>query len=507
LLPWSFLEQDLRLVSGDRAVQLTPKAAAVLGCLVRRRGQLVSREVLLEEVWGGLQVSPDLVREYIFDLRTALGDDARRPSYIETVRGRGFRLIGDVSSESKAKSPRGSAMRPRRVTVAVLRPEVFCSSPRWRWFGDSLADDLTTNLAGFGDIAVLARRAAYSIGPKAALEGAAGALGADYLIESSIAVVDDHVRAQFQLINRQTATHAGTKRLEQPIDDVARLGEELAATVANWIGSWRGAILRAEHSRLRLKNSSELGAYDHYVLACAAERVRDREHASIALRHLEFSLDLDPDNARAWLLLAIILGRPFQLFGEPMSAGDKSRASDAIANAYAADPQDPLVLAEVCCFRARDGDMGGAITALERATEIGAAQAETMAVCANLYATIAGDMAMARRLVDRAHKLNPTPKEWCRFTIARVAYFSGDFGASCDATGPAPALLPLSIFCTLALAMQGRTSEATRARRALASQFPKVDFEDYAVEFPIVAPNARALYQEGVRRLPARQSA
>ena len=52
----------------------------MLACLLRRKGELVSREAILAEVWGNLQVSPDLVRERIFDLRAALGDDVQRPS-------------------------------------------------------------------------------------------------------------------------------------------------------------------------------------------------------------------------------------------------------------------------------------------------------------------------------------------------------------------------------------------------------------------------------------------
>lgn len=326
-------------------------------------------------------------------------------------------------------------------------------------------------------------------------------LGADYLIESSITVEDDRLRARFQLIDGRTATHAGARRLERPTSDVTKLGDEMAATIANWIGSWSGAILQAEHSRVRRQNADALRASDHYVLACAAERIRDPEHARLGLRHLENSLELDPDNARAWLLLVIMLRRPFNLFGEPLPDEDVARAEDALSKAYSVDPQDPLVLAEIASFRARGGDMGGAITAMERAAEIGAGQAETMAVCANLYAMIAGDMDKARRLIARAHELNPTPKEWCRFTVARVAYFSGDFTACSDAAGPEPKLLPLAIFGALALAMQGRTGEAARARRALDARFPRFRFADYAEDFPIVAPNACELFQEGVRRL------
>jgi TolB-like protein len=445
-------------------------------------------------------------------LSASASDNARLPprlrlrpsgnlAVLQTVRRCGFRRISDTEIERAGQGEAGRAARRRRATVAVLRPDVFCDDPRWRRFADALADDLITNLAGFGDIAVTARRSAYSVDPGADLTTAAGALGADYLIESSIAVEADHIRAQFQLIDGRTAAHACARRLDRPIADAAQSCDEMAATVANWIGGWGGAVLRAEHSRLCGDEADPRGAYDHYVLASAAERIRDPEHVAVGRWHAERSLGLNPDNARAWLLLFIILRRPSDLFGEITSAADVARANDALARAYAVDPHDPLVLAEICLFRARQGDIGGAITALDRAAEIGARQAEAVAVCASLYAMIADDMREARRLLVRAHELNPTPKEWCRFTVARVAYFSGDFAASAEAAGPDSKLLPLAVFRALALAMQDKRHDATRARRALEARFPRSGFEDYAARFPIVAPNARALYDEGVRRL------
>lgn len=497
---WTFVEDELKLVSTERCVRITRRSAAVLRCLMRHRGEVVSRETLLAEVWAGVNVSPDLARECIFDLRAALSDNARSPIYIETVRGRGFRLIGPV--EREACSPSHEAHK-RRATIAVLRPEVVGEDPSGRWFAEALANELTDCLTGFGDIAVTARRSAFSVEPGAELEAAAVALGADYLVESSVAVERGVLCCRFQLVEGRSGTHVWARRVDRPAAEAVMPPDELAATVANWISGWRGAVLVAEYARARRLKEAALGGFDYYVLACGAERVRDRAHAGLGLRLLEQSLALDPDNPRAWLLLFYILMRPFMLFGEPVSVSDKTRAEDAIAQAHLVGPEDPLVLAEVCAHRARQGDMGGALTALDRAIEIGAGQAETMTTCADRLATVAGDIGGARRLIDRAHRLNPTPKEWCRFAVARVAYFSGDFDACIEAAGPDPELLPRAIFGGLALAMLGRADEAAAAWCALTDRFPRFRFEDYAAAYPIIAPEALALYQEGVRRLCA----
>lgn len=79
---WYFSEADDRLIRPEQIVQLTPKASAVLACLQRHKGEVVDTETFLREVWPGLHVTPDLVREYIHDLRAALSDDPDRKSVV-----------------------------------------------------------------------------------------------------------------------------------------------------------------------------------------------------------------------------------------------------------------------------------------------------------------------------------------------------------------------------------------------------------------------------------------
>ena len=94
---WEYDPAALSLARGTNVSRLTRKAGDVLACLMRSRGRVLSQDDLLREVWPDLHVTPDLVREYISDLRTALGDDARSPRIIETVRGRGYRLCTPIA--------------------------------------------------------------------------------------------------------------------------------------------------------------------------------------------------------------------------------------------------------------------------------------------------------------------------------------------------------------------------------------------------------------------------
>ncbi|MGY1530374.1 winged helix-turn-helix domain-containing protein [Luteimonas sp. A649] len=86
----------LQVESGGNTTRLKPKAVAVLLALAREPGVTVSRDELLDAVWGSVHVTPGVVGHAITALRRAFGDDLERPSYIETIPRIGYRLIAPV---------------------------------------------------------------------------------------------------------------------------------------------------------------------------------------------------------------------------------------------------------------------------------------------------------------------------------------------------------------------------------------------------------------------------
>ena len=87
----------------DQRIRLTPKAFGVLRYLVEHAGRLVTQNELLEALWPDTFVQPEVIKSHILDVRTALGDGAKNPQFIETLPRRGYRFIApisDVSTES-----------------------------------------------------------------------------------------------------------------------------------------------------------------------------------------------------------------------------------------------------------------------------------------------------------------------------------------------------------------------------------------------------------------------
>lgn len=103
-----------QLWRGSALLPLRPKTFEVLLFLARNAQRLVLKQELLEEIWTDTTVSDELLRGYIRELRETLGDDAKKPRYIETVPARGYRFLLRVEPETEFSpvSTRADAAHP-----------------------------------------------------------------------------------------------------------------------------------------------------------------------------------------------------------------------------------------------------------------------------------------------------------------------------------------------------------------------------------------------------------
>src|SRR6266852_1991677 len=92
----------------EERILLAPKAFAVLRYLVEHPGRLVAHAELLEALWPKTYVQPEVLKSHIAAIRAVLGDDARKPIFIETLSRRGYRFIAPVTE--------GAPARPSRMT-------------------------------------------------------------------------------------------------------------------------------------------------------------------------------------------------------------------------------------------------------------------------------------------------------------------------------------------------------------------------------------------------------
>jgi DNA-binding winged helix-turn-helix (wHTH) protein len=98
-------EAEARLTCAGKPVALAPKPFAVLCALARTPGSLVTKNALLDLVWGHRFVTESVLKTAISAVRAALDDDPKVPRYIETVSRRGYRFIASTIDASSQRAP------------------------------------------------------------------------------------------------------------------------------------------------------------------------------------------------------------------------------------------------------------------------------------------------------------------------------------------------------------------------------------------------------------------
>ena len=130
-------------VRGGQKLTLEPRAFQVLRYLVEHPGRLVTKEELIQEVWGGAFVTDNALTRVVAQLRRELGDTAKGARYIETVPTQGYRFVAAVETMAAPPSPPASQ---------TLGPSTSLPGRRWGLLltGSALLLAGAAYLAGLG---------------------------------------------------------------------------------------------------------------------------------------------------------------------------------------------------------------------------------------------------------------------------------------------------------------------------------------------------------------------
>jgi DNA-binding winged helix-turn-helix (wHTH) protein/alpha-beta hydrolase superfamily lysophospholipase len=104
-----------------RPVPIEPQTFDVLSYLVSHRDRVVSKEELMDAVWGGRFVTEAAVTSRIKQARRAMGDDGRDQKLIRTVHSRGYRFVADVNVEATSEPTAASPDRAPAGETAPIR--------------------------------------------------------------------------------------------------------------------------------------------------------------------------------------------------------------------------------------------------------------------------------------------------------------------------------------------------------------------------------------------------
>ena len=134
-------------------VEIGGRALELLGVLVERQGDLVSRDEIMRVVWPGTVVEEHNLTVQISSLRRVLDEGRGGGSCIQTVAGRGYRFVRPVMPAEQAPPDRfGAAERPAlplpdKPSLVVLPFQNMSGDPEQEYFADGMVEEITTALS------------------------------------------------------------------------------------------------------------------------------------------------------------------------------------------------------------------------------------------------------------------------------------------------------------------------------------------------------------------------
>ena len=307
------LDLDRReLTRGSKAIATGPQVFDLLVYLIQNREHVVSKDNLLDVVWGGRIVSESTLTSHINAVRKAIGDSGEEQRLVRTIARKGFRFIGEVREGDASDgfgSPRTEPVTsdettappralPDKPSIAVLAFQNLSGDPEQEYFADGVVEDIITALSRIRWLFVIARNSSFTYKGRAVdVKQIGRELGVRYVLEGSVRKAANRVRITGQLIDAAAGTHLWAERFEGSLDDIFELQDQVAASV---VGAIAPQLERAEIERAKRKPTEHLGAYDYYLRGIADLQRGTREAIGEALPLFEKAIELDPDFASAY---------------------------------------------------------------------------------------------------------------------------------------------------------------------------------------------------------------
>jgi TolB-like protein/DNA-binding winged helix-turn-helix (wHTH) protein/Flp pilus assembly protein TadD len=341
-------------------IRVQQQPIKLLEILLERPGEVVTREELRSRVWPAESFGDfdQALNIAVAKLRSALGDSAENPRFIETLPKRGYRFIADVSVvDADARRKRSESVGgdlpatqpahklqaaelavapkrrlwPRRVIVglalvvslpilavwlfhsgsrapagirslAVLPLDNLSGDASQNYFADGMTDELITDLAQISALRVISRTSVMAYkGARTPLPQIARELNVDAVVEGSVLRSGDQVRVTAQLIEASTDRHLWSQSYEGELRDTLALQSRMARAIADQI---RINLTPQEQAALKNVKVVNPEAYESYLKGRYFWNKRTADGLKVALAYFNQAIEEDPKYAQAYSGLA-----------------------------------------------------------------------------------------------------------------------------------------------------------------------------------------------------------
>jgi TolB-like protein len=504
----------------------------------------------MDTVWSPAVVNPETVGQRVKLLRQSLGDEPAKPRYIVGVRGQGYRMGAPVTRwESdpadavtvardpglardpiQPSPPLSPLMRSRPrlyaipIAVGVVLALAICAisimrfwRPAWvkpvatrtqdtadlrslavlpfadmsehgdqGFFADGLTEELINRLATVPGLHVVARTSSFYFKGKAAtVSDIAKALGVANLLEGSVRESGNTLRITTQLVRVTNGEHVWSKTFDRPRAELFKIQDEIADAV---VQALQVSIVYRRPIRAEPTQNSE--AYALYLQAYLKDIRNGADDYDDAVEYLHSAVELDPQFADAWALLALVEMWKFNLRAPPTPAACADARSAAQRAVKLNSRLEEAHRAMALVFQFCDFDFTAAEAELNRALEVVPGSDDALRSYSFLMNRV-GRFDQALELAQRALSLDPL-NPWNFVAVGTASWNLGHLADAEAAYRKAVELQPTSAGLHAHFASELLSAHKPAEAVAEAEQEPDTQWRQLALAFALDAAGRRS---------------
>lgn len=294
----------LRDAAGAR-LALRSQSLRVLECLLGAKGEVVTKENLVQAVWGKVAVTDDSLVQCIGEIRAAIGDSEHE--LLQTQHRRGYRMLVASKMDSVAgrvDSAPGSSASQDFVApaIAVMAFSSMEGDARSERLAMTFAGDLSAELARHRELRVISRLSSFSLkGEALGTREICDRLNARFIVSGQVQLSESSIQWSLEMVDGHSDEIVWSERKQVHFSNMHAETAALIGRMAGMIdnGFRMSAILKA-----RSKAPESLGAYDLVAHADACFALNSVQSTGEGQRLAALAVQRYPHYGRAWRILA-----------------------------------------------------------------------------------------------------------------------------------------------------------------------------------------------------------
>jgi len=216
-----------------------------------------------------------------------------------------------------------------RPSICVLPFQNMSGDAEQEYFSDGICEDITTDLSKISALSVTARNTAFTFkGQAVDVCKVARTLHVSHVLEGSVRKSGERLRITAQLIDGTTGEHLWAERYDRDLTDIFEIQDEISQAI---VEALQLKLLPAEKKAIEERGTTNAEAYNLYLMArnCwIAGDFSDVRRVARVIRICEQAIEIDPDYAQAWALIALGQAHVFHGIGPNAGSDDGAAAAE-----------------------------------------------------------------------------------------------------------------------------------------------------------------------------------